>query len=82
MHDRIRLLLRQCLLNRLSIYQIAFDEFSPRIERATMTFASGYRKIVTPCPGRAIARRKRSRCYPAPPTTRIFILGKIGGLGR
>ena len=39
MHDRIRLLLRQYLLDQLPIYQIAFDEFSSRIERATMTFA-------------------------------------------
>src|ERR1700682_3390065 len=38
MHDRIGSLLRQCLLDRLSIFQIAFDKFGPWIKRATMAF--------------------------------------------
>ena len=39
MHDRIRSLLCQRLLDRLSIFQIAFDEFSAWIDRAAMAFA-------------------------------------------
>jgi len=35
----VRMLLGQRILNRLSILQIAFDEFRPRIDRCPMAFA-------------------------------------------